>query len=104
MQSIANPRSNLAQSHYSNFFTIKKRVWETLSMTWFFMSRGDRIRTCALVLPKHLTGLVEHYFENVLLQNFELNIYLYSFTLNFVDSFVGELHKIKFNFNTLFSA
>ena len=35
MQGIANPRSNLAQSHYSNFFTIKKRVWETLSMTWF---------------------------------------------------------------------
>ena len=53
MQGIANPRSNLAQSHYSNFFTIKKRVWETLSMTWFFMSRGDRIRTCDLVLPKH---------------------------------------------------
>ena len=40
MQGIANPRSNLAQSHYSNFFTIKKRVRVTLSMTWFFMSRG----------------------------------------------------------------
>jgi len=26
MQGIANPRSNLTQSHYSNFLKIKKRV------------------------------------------------------------------------------
>ncbi len=31
----------------------KKRVWETSSMTCFFMSRGDRIQTCDLALQKH---------------------------------------------------
>ena len=54
MQGIANPRSNLAQSHYSNFFTIKKRVWETLSMTWFFYESGRQDSNLRPSAPKAL--------------------------------------------------
>jgi len=28
-------------------------------MTWFWLGRGDRIRTCDLVLPKRRAGLVQ---------------------------------------------
>ena len=53
MQGYAESCTKLAQSHISDFFTIKKIGWEQLSNDLVFKSRGDRIRTCDLVLPKH---------------------------------------------------
>ena len=54
MQGIASPHSNLAQPHYSNFFTIKMRVWETLSLTWFLHESGRQDSNLRPSAPKAL--------------------------------------------------
>jgi len=52
MQGIANPRSKLAQSHHSNFFTIKKRVWETLLYDLVFKWSGRQDSNLRPSAPK----------------------------------------------------
>ena len=50
MQGIANPRSNLAQSHYSNFFTIKKESLGNCLYDLVFYESGrqdSNLRPCA---------------------------------------------------------
>ena len=42
--------------------TIKKRAWENSLYDLVFKSRGDRIRTCDLVLPKHWALFLIKYF------------------------------------------